>query len=51
VEKASRVHVASFFRRTRIVYMGTPEFAVAPLEALIKNRYKVVGVVTTADKT
>lgn len=30
--------------------MGTPEFAVAPLEALIKNRYKVVGVVTTADK-
>ncbi|MCQ2150819.1 MAG: methionyl-tRNA formyltransferase [Bacteroidales bacterium] len=30
--------------------MGTPEFAVAPLDALIKNKYKVVGVVTVADK-
>jgi methionyl-tRNA formyltransferase len=40
----------AFFRKTRIVYMGTPEFAVAPLEALIKNRYRVVGVVTVADK-
>ena len=39
-----------FFRKTRIVYMGTPEFAVAPLEALRKNGYKVVGVVTVADK-
>ena len=38
------------FRRTRIVYMGTPEFAVAPLEALIKARHKVVAVVTVADK-
>ena len=42
--------VLSFFRKTRIVYMGTPEFAVAPLEALIKARYKVVGVVTVPDK-
>ncbi len=48
--RSVKSHVGSFFRRTRIVYMGTPEFAVAPLEALIKNRYKVVGVVTTADK-
>jgi len=38
------------FRKTRIVYMGTPEFAVAPLDALIKNKYKIVGVVTVADK-
>jgi methionyl-tRNA formyltransferase len=30
--------------------MGTPEFAVAPLDALIKNGYNVVGVVTVADK-
>ncbi|MBQ9548631.1 MAG: methionyl-tRNA formyltransferase [Bacteroidales bacterium] len=37
-------------RPTRIVYMGTPEFAVAPLDALRKNGYKVVGVVTVADK-
>lgn len=34
----------------RIVYMGTPEFAVAPLEALLKNNFKVVGVVTVPDK-
>ena len=43
--------VLSVFKKTRIVYMGTPEFAVAPLEALTKGRgYKVVGVVTVADK-
>ena len=38
------------FRKTRIVYMGTPEFAVAPLKALIEAGYNVVGVVTVADK-
>ena len=38
------------FKKTRIVYMGTPEFAVAPLDALVKGKYKVVGVVTVADK-
>jgi len=42
--------VFAIFRKTRIVYMGTPDFAVAPLDALIKNGYKVVGVVTVADK-
>ena len=42
--------IMTFFRKTRIVYMGTPEFAVAPLDALLKKRYKVVGVVTVADK-
>lgn len=30
--------------------MGTPEFAVAPLEEIIKSGYEVVGVVTTPDK-
>ncbi|MBO6247450.1 MAG: methionyl-tRNA formyltransferase, partial [Bacteroidales bacterium] len=34
----------------RIIYMGTPEFAVAPLKALLDNNYKVVAVVTVADK-
>ena len=34
----------------RIVYMGTPEFAVAPLESLLDNGYNVVGVVTVPDK-
>ena len=38
------------FRKTRIVYMGTPEFSVGPLNALIKGGYKVVGVVTVPDK-
>ncbi|MBQ1208968.1 MAG: methionyl-tRNA formyltransferase [Bacteroidales bacterium] len=36
--------------RTRIVYMGTPDFAVAPLKALLDAGYHVVGVVTVADK-
>ena len=45
-----KTKVMSMFKKTRIVYMGTPEFAVAPLEALIKNGYSVVGVVTVADK-
>ena len=42
--------VARLFRPKRIVFMGTPEFAVASLDALLKARYKVVGVVTVADK-
>ena len=42
--------VAGIFHKSRIVYMGTPEFAVAPLDKLIKAGHKVVGVVTVADK-
>ena len=34
----------------RIVYMGTPEFAVAPLAALVEGGYNVVGVITMPDK-
>ncbi len=34
----------------RIVFMGTPEFAVATLGALLMNGFNVVGVVTTPDK-
>lgn len=34
----------------RIVFMGTPEFAVASLDALVKSRHQVVAVVTVADK-
>lgn len=36
--------------RIRIVYMGTPEFAVAPLDALMQSEFEVVGVVTSVDK-
>ena len=45
-----KARIMSIFKKTRIVYMGTPEFAVAPLDALIRNGYNVVGVVTVADK-
>ena len=38
------------FRKTRIVFMGTPEFAVASLDALVQKKYNIVGVVTVADK-
>jgi methionyl-tRNA formyltransferase len=34
----------------RIVFMGTPEFAVASLDALVRAGYQVVGVVTAPDK-
>lgn len=34
----------------RIVYMGTPEFAVESLRALVEGGYTVVGVVTMPDK-
>jgi len=34
----------------RIVFMGTPEFAVASLEALVKAGYNIVGVITAPDK-
>ena len=45
-----KIRIMSIFKKTRIVYMGTPEFAVAPLDALRKNGYEVVGIVTVADK-
>ena len=45
-----KAKIMGFFKKTRSVYMGTPEFAVAPLDELIKNGYNVVGVVTVADK-
>lgn len=34
----------------KIVYMGTPDFAVAPLEAIIKAGHQVMAVVTQPDK-
>ena len=36
--------------KMRIVFMGTPDFALASLKALVENHYNVVGVVTVADK-
>lgn len=34
----------------KIVFMGTPDFAVASLNALFENGYDIAGVVTAADK-
>ena len=34
----------------RIIFMGTPEFAVATLRALVEKKYNVVAVVTQPDK-
>ena len=36
--------------KLRIVFMGTPEFAVGILDTIIKNNYEVVGVITATDK-
>ncbi|WP_290791131.1 methionyl-tRNA formyltransferase [Flavihumibacter sp. UBA7668] len=38
------------FRSLRIVFMGTPEFAVASLDALAKAGCNIVGVVTAPDR-
>lgn len=37
-------------KEIRIVFMGTPDFAVESLKALVENNYNVVGVITTPDK-
>lgn len=34
----------------RIVFMGTPEFAVSSLDALVKAGFNIVGVITAPDK-
>ncbi|KXK23953.1 MAG: methionyl-tRNA formyltransferase [Bacteroidetes bacterium OLB12] len=34
----------------RIIFMGTPEFAVPSLEILIENKFNVVAVITAPDK-
>jgi methionyl-tRNA formyltransferase len=36
--------------KLRIVFMGTPEFAVGILDTILQHNYEVVGVITAADK-
>ena len=36
--------------KLKIIFMGTPEFAVASLEALVSAGYNIVGVITAPDK-
>ena len=37
-------------RDLRIVFMGTPDFAVATLKNLLDHNYNVVGVITAPDR-
>ncbi|WP_230936057.1 methionyl-tRNA formyltransferase [Psychroserpens luteolus] len=36
--------------RLKIIFMGTPDFAVATLKTLVENDYDIVGVITAPDK-
>lgn len=36
--------------KLRIIFMGTPEFAVGILDTILKNNYEVVAVITAPDK-
>jgi methionyl-tRNA formyltransferase len=36
--------------KLRIIFMGTPDFAVPSLDVLVQNGYEVVAVITSADK-
>lgn len=36
--------------KLKIIFMGTPEFAVPSLKTLVENNYEIVGVITTPDK-
>jgi len=38
------------YKQLRIIFMGTPEFAVASLDALVKAGCNIVGVITAPDK-
>lgn len=42
--------MAGDFKDLRIVFMGTPDFAVASLDALVKAGCNIVGVITAPDK-
>ena len=37
-------------KELRIVYMGTPDFAVEPIKRLVENGYNIVGCITMPDK-
>jgi len=46
MEKQKAMRPSTF----KIVFMGTPEFAVTILEGLIEKQFDIVGVVTAPDK-
>jgi len=42
--------ILQFMNELRIIFMGTPEFAVPSLEILAENKFNVVAVITAPDK-
>lgn len=52
LEKLKLTHLTDFnmARKLRIVFMGTPDFAVESLKSIIENGYEVVGVITAPDR-
>ena len=42
--------MSDHYKGLRIIFMGTPDFAVASLEALVKAKCNIVGVITAPDK-
>ncbi|MCY7292812.1 MAG: methionyl-tRNA formyltransferase [Ferruginibacter sp.] len=48
--KANTYDMMKNFKDLRIVFMGTPEFAVASLDKLVKAGCNIVGVITAPDK-
>jgi methionyl-tRNA formyltransferase len=44
------VFLKRFMKDLRIIFMGTPEFAVPSLEILLENNFNVVAVITAPDK-
>ncbi len=45
-----KINMSKDKRDIRIVFMGTPEFAVTILKGILENKYNVVGVITAPDK-
>ena len=37
-------------KELRIIFMGTPDFAVESLKILVENNFNIVGVITASDK-
>jgi methionyl-tRNA formyltransferase len=50
MENENKQELTPEARALRIVFMGTPAFAVASLDALVHAGFKVVGVITAPDK-
>jgi len=50
MQKKNSVSMVHEAQKLRILYMGTPDFAVEPLRLLHEQGYNIVGVVTVPDK-